>query len=392
MIYVISNIWYPETERLYPESNDLLVFLNRAVSVDYYKEHNKKLVIRRSPDESYGSDIPGVDSWFIFDGPKDRTIPKKIAEDLNKNYDFSYEIASGQVKSPTTGYMAIKYLEYAFPGEGITLVNFGYDINKSSYRCPWHNWRFEAKVLEKYKHIYTVKRMKYDPIEIVYGCDQNRLEQLYLSSESILRHNPNAHVTVMSPTKLELHPEITNVVVDMSKFKLAINSRLSKAAYLRLFVPDILNTLDKAIYLDTDTLCRGCLNDLWRTPVDYIGACHSHDAGRSQAQKLGLNVYHLSGVLLMNLKGLRAIDFTKIALFAAQHFLLPREIKAYLDEGILNVCFNDYIKTIPTTWNYCVNRSYKSYDEPNINNNTACILHYPGGQMEAMRRDAAKNL
>ena len=394
MIYVISNVEYPETHKIRPRPEDLLVFLNKARSASFYAGHPRQMVIRRSPDPSYGVDLPGIDNRFVFSGPPERTVPGEVIARAKASYDWDYEIEPGKTKCATTGYMAVMYLASLYPGEEITLVNFGYDVAKSSYRCPWHNWRFEAKELAKFKHIYTADLADHDRIEIAYCADERYMDRVQMSAESVLRHNPNAHITVVSETPLSnVPPGAASRVFPLTKYKLRTTGHISKAAYLRMFLPEVLPALDKVIYLDGDTLCRGSLNGLWRRDVKHLAACHSHDTGRRQAEEIGVDLYHIDAVMLMNLSALRSIDFTAIAAWAAEHFVMPKT-HFYCAETVLNACFHDIVDTLPTKWCYCVNRSYGSYNDKGDkeNNNTAVILHYIGGQTEAMRKDAAKAL
>lgn len=390
MIYVISNVEYPEIRKLHPAPDDLLVFLNKAKSASYYQDHQRKMCIRRSPKSEYGVDLDGVDNRFIFSGPPEKTAPSNVIAELKKSYDWDYEIEKGKVKCPTTGYMAVKWVEKMFPGQTITLVNFGYEVDKSSYRCPWHNWRFEAKVLGEYKHIFTADLAEHDRIEIAYCGDADCLERIKLSAASVLRHNPNAHITVVSPEPLALPDGLDNVVFNPGRYRLRPAGG-REAGYLRLFLPEALPGMEKVICLDCSTLCRSSMNGLWRKNVKLLGACHSHDFGRKQAAQLGIETYHLSAVLVMNLEALREMRFSTIAAFAAGHFAMPGT--QYLgDETVLNACFSDCIETLPTKWCYCIHRRYRTYDGEKDNSNTANILYYIGGQNDAMRRDAAKEL
>ena len=50
-IYIFSNVKYPEENKISPASNDLLVFLNKASTIDYYPDHRQKIVYHRSPKE-----------------------------------------------------------------------------------------------------------------------------------------------------------------------------------------------------------------------------------------------------------------------------------------------------------------------------------------------------
>lgn len=393
MIYVISNVEYPEERKLTPRPEDLLVFLNKARSAGFYAGHPRRMCIRRTPEASYGVDVPEVENRFIFSGPSDRTLPREVLQRLKKSYDWDYEIEDGKTKCATTGYMAIKYLEWLFPGEEITLVNFGFEVERSTYRCPWHNWRYEAKELAKFKHIYTADLAKHDRIEVAYCCDERYLERVRLSAESVMRHNPNAHITVVSPSPITLPAGFDNVVYDISRFNLRTTPRISAATYLRMFLPEIMPNSSKVIYLDGDTLCRGALRELWRLPVRFIGACHSHDFGRRQADEIGIKIYHIDAVMVMNLASLREMQFSTIAAWAATHSPMPKT-RWYCEETVLNACFDYLVETIPLKWCYCVNRRYSTYKDSSDreNNNTAFVLHYIGGQFEAMKKDAAKAL
>ena len=391
MIYVISNVGYPEDQRLHPEPNDLLVFLNKARSIDYYPEHRRKICIRRSPEVSYGTDIPGTPSFFIYAGPKHKVPPNKILAEIKSKYDWDYEVAPGDPKSATTGYMAVKCLEKRYPGEEIVLVNFGYKVKNSSYRCPWHNWQFEDKALAKYKHIYTAATTDdCQSINVVYCCDEKYTDLLILSAKSVLKYNPTANITVVSEKSLTLPKPLVNIVYPLDKLDLFTTEHLSRAAYLRLFLPKILEDYDKVIYLDCDTLCKGTLDDLWLTPIKYIGATHSHNTGIYQAREMHVNVYYLSSMLVMNLAALRKLGFADICAFTIKHVLLADNIRRVCDEGILNVVFNKYIEELPIRWNYCLNRSYNAYPTSSDTLSTATIIHYIGGQTQQMIEDSER--
>ena len=154
-IYIISNVEYPFENKLQVQPDDLLVFLNTAKSYIYYLEHKNKIVFHRSKEMSYRCTVPTLNNKYVF-GPN-RDIPDSFIKDLKKSYNWDYQIQQGKVKCATTGYMVVKWIEHCYPDNEIYLVNFGYKVSKSSYRCPYHNWLFENKELQKYKHIYTAK-------------------------------------------------------------------------------------------------------------------------------------------------------------------------------------------------------------------------------------------
>ncbi|MBE6371246.1 MAG: hypothetical protein E7055_04145 [Lentisphaerae bacterium] len=381
-IFVFSNVKYPEENKLTPAENDILIFLNKADSIKYYSDHIRKMVYHRSPEESYGKRIPGCINRYVFKHPE--SIPGKFIDELKKTYDWNYEIEEEQepnkkkpVKGMTTGYMVVKWLEKLYPNREIILVNFGYEVKNSTYRCPWHNWKFEAEQLKSFEHIYTAETRKH--MEIVYCTDQTYLEQVRMSAATVLKHNPDAHITVVSAEPLRT--EYDNVVVDTSKYNFRSQEKghLSNAAYLKLLLPEFLN-YEKIIYLDGDTICRGPLDDLYHTSVEYIGLCHSYDAGIVQAKQIGVEQYGLSGVMLMNLASLREIEFSKISIYAMEHFNFPKT-NWYCDKTVLNCCFNDRFTFLDIKWNYCVNRNYTKYSDKTTAE-SAVILHFPGGQKD----------
>ena len=157
MIYIFSNVEYPEERKISPAKGDLLVFLNKATSISYYKNHARKMVIHRMKEDSYGSFIPGIRNMVVFGDKNSDRIPPAFIQKLKKEYDWNYPIEEGKSRCATTGYMVVKYVAELFPADQITLVNFGYDVKKSTYRCPWHNWKFEAEELAKFHHIYTAE-------------------------------------------------------------------------------------------------------------------------------------------------------------------------------------------------------------------------------------------
>lgn len=153
-VYVISNVAYDRKDRLQVDKDDILVFLNKAASLDYYEGHEHRYVYRRKPAEEYGEERLCVRNRYVFDAG-DLGIPGDFLRALRAAYDWNYPIEEGKVKSATTGYMVAKYMAFKYPDREVVLVNFGYSVAKSTYRCPWHNWRFEAHDLAKFRHVFT---------------------------------------------------------------------------------------------------------------------------------------------------------------------------------------------------------------------------------------------
>lgn len=390
MIYIISNVLYPQQNRLKPQPQDLLVFINKAKSINYYKQHKNKLVIHRKQKEHYGQFIEGIPN-YCFDGQtqKYQKISSQLKRRFLQDYDYSFSVLDGRLKCATTGYLTVKFIQHMYPGEQITLVNFGFAVQKSSYRDIVHNWVFQDKVLQKYKHIYTAKTWKQEEMNIVYCCDQTYIDKLKMSIDTVLKYNPEANITVLSATKLDIPYQ--NIVVDTSKynFKQRADTHVSNATYLKLFIPQYIKK-DKVLLLDADILCRNSIQQLYNKDIKYIGMTHSHDCGINQAKKIGIPTYMLASMLLMNLKNLRQIQFTKIALFAMQNFKFPATAWQH-DQTILNCCFYKFIQPIDIKWNYCYNRSYKAYKQK-TNMGSAVLIHFIGPQKQALKQFYEKEM
>lgn len=158
-VWVISNCEYPQTKLIPAGPDDILVFLNKAKSLSWY-DHLNKVVFHRSPEEAYGTAEDGTaEHFYCFKGKTAGVphIPDAIIREIKSTYDWDYPIEEGKVRSATAGYMVVKHLEKVLPNAKIVLVNFGYKVAKSSYRCPWHNWEYEAKELERFTHFYTAE-------------------------------------------------------------------------------------------------------------------------------------------------------------------------------------------------------------------------------------------
>jgi hypothetical protein len=159
-VWIISNCEYPSNRMVPAGPDDILVFINKAKSLPFYLAHKRKVVFHRSPEPDYGNEADkSVEHFYCFRG-KDRDVPRipeATIKTVKNSYDWNYEIEAGKVKSTTTGYMVVCHLEKVLPNAKIKLVNFGYKVEKSSYRCPWHNWKFEAEKLAKFPHIYTAE-------------------------------------------------------------------------------------------------------------------------------------------------------------------------------------------------------------------------------------------
>lgn len=127
------------------------------------------------------------------------------------------------------------------------------------------------------------------------------------------------------------------------------------AAWMRVFLPELIPELGRILYLDADTFVTGCLDDLWKTPLGNapLAAVPNvvEPTMRSHVANLGLDrrgtVFN-SGVLLMNLDVMRAYQSSATVVKTA------RELEGRLlwaDQDALNVAFAKRWRPLHPRWN-----------------------------------------
>lgn len=220
-------------------------------------------------------------------------------------------------------------------------------------------------------------------MQIVYCIDAAALPLFRMSAASVRKFNPEAKITVISTAPLDTGCDNLVVKMPAANYRHTPNDRLSDATYLRIFLPDFLPGVSKVIYLDADTICTGPLDELWEITPAYLAATHSHDYGIKQAQQIGIDVYSLDSVLVMNLKALRKTGFVKNFIAALDHAQFPRT-NFYAAETVLNVCFRELIQPLDLRWNYCHNRRYTQYAD-RIEEKDARIIHFIGPDKSPMK-------
>lgn len=210
-------------------------------------------------------------------------------------------------------------------------------------------------------------------IPVVFGADKKYILQAFVVMRTILQHSKEQyHFFILSADCIDeevrenseiLGREYDNFnisvkLIDPTCFETAqiCNTHLSKAAYFRLLIPELIHEYDKCIYLDCDIIVHGDLKELYETELgdNYLAGvkdCHIiADTSRERKHQriLGLPArdrYINSGVLVMGLKRLRQDKMVQA--FMGQ---LKKE-NWYEDQDVLNVCCYPFIKTIPLKYN-----------------------------------------
>ncbi|HEY1596786.1 MAG TPA: glycosyltransferase family 8 protein [Thermoleophilaceae bacterium] len=136
---------------------------------------------------------------------------------------------------------------------------------------------------------------------------------------------------------------------------LPVVEQFTAAMWYRIFLPELLPGVDRVLYLDSDTIAADSLDALWETDLGhhYLGAVtnifqRNHLQRPAELGLSGPDVYFNSGVLLMNLAGMRRDGCTEaLRDFARAH---ARELE-WPDQDALNVVLGSRRLPLDPRWN-----------------------------------------
>lgn len=215
-----------------------------------------------------------------------------------------------------------------------------------------------------------------DEITVFYACDDRYIPYLSVSLLSLIENadkNKVYNILILNNGMLEenktkiLKMAAQNIkiqFVDVSKQlqliadKLSLRDYYSLSIYFRIFIPTMFPNLDKAIYLDSDTVVLADIAELFSVELgDNLAAAvpdavvASEDVFIRYADE-GVGVpyrrYFNSGVMLMNLAEMRRCDLEGqfVYLLNTYHFntICP-------DQDYLNVICKDRVEYLDSGWN-----------------------------------------
>ena len=143
--------------------------------------------------------------------------------------------------------------------------------------------------------------------------------------------------------------------------------------YFRLFIPDIFPEYDKGIYIDSDVVVPGDIAQMYNIELgdNIIGACPDHSIENIEKlryylqESIGVkpNEYINSGVLLMNLKKMREIQFSKnfLRLLNKYHFFCVAP-----DQDYINAMCNGKIVYLDECWDAMPNDAKEPLKNPKL--------------------------
>lgn len=129
---------------------------------------------------------------------------------------------------------------------------------------------------------------------------------------------------------------------------------ISIATYYRLFLPYVIEeSVRKVLYLDCDILVRRSVNRLFKkTNPDIVIVGASDINEEDHANRIGVDVYVNTGVLVMDMVGIRKM-YTMESMTEAISRIMSQPIKIILgDQDIINLLFAGHIKKVSNIYNF----------------------------------------
>ena len=169
--------------------------------------------------------------------------------------------------------------------------------------------------------------------------------------------------------------DVSEYLVELCRH-LPLRDYYSNATYYRMFIADMFPEIDKAIYIDGDTIVQGDISELYDTDINDFNVAAAHEQVMIQVgvygdyveKCLGLDrqLFFNAGVLLMNCDRLRQIDLLE----RFSQLLSVYNCRVTQDEDYLNILCRDRVRFLEQTWNSEV--FGKMLDAPE----NCKILHY----------------
>jgi len=214
-----------------------------------------------------------------------------------------------------------------------------------------------------------------DRIHIFYACDDNFLKFTVVSLYSMQQNASKDHKYHVHVLHTNIKPQTQKLLLDMADDNftvtfdnvsdymdnlcesLPLRDYYSNTTYYRMFIADMYPELDKAIYIDSDTIVTGDISKLYAYNVDDydVAACREQamvqeDVYGTYVEKcLGIdrNAYFNAGLLLINCRRFRE----KKSLEDFVRLLGVYNFRVTQDEDYLNLICRDHVLFLPQTWN-----------------------------------------
>ena len=154
---------------------------------------------------------------------------------------------------------------------------------------------------------------------------------------------------------IEFH-NVSEYLKDFSK-KLPLRHYYSKTTYFRFFIAEMFPEIDKAIYIDSDTIIQGDISELYLTNIGdcYVGACHEQAMaqfdiyGTYCEEVVGVSRHNFfnAGLMLINCQQFRSNKVLDRFIYHLGEY----EFIVTQDEDYLNLICKDHVYWLNQKWN-----------------------------------------
>ena len=217
---------------------------------------------------------------------------------------------------------------------------------------------------------YSIPNLHYIPISL---CPDNHFTSLaYVTMSSILSSKTDSTYIsfyLITPEDFEnknilfldtlyedyYYFNMTFIKIDNRYSKAYTDRRITKQAYYRFSLGELLPNLNKIIYLDTDTIAYKDLTNFYNINFNGKMILGQPSYGNRNAQKMGYFRIN-SGILLLNLLEMRKCHFEKQVI----DFISKGIVLKYHDQTLLNDYFKEYLGIYPPEYH---TRPWSNYTE-----------------------------
>lgn len=174
-----------------------------------------------------------------------------------------------------------------------------------------------------------------------------------------------------------------NKQLEEIKGKLYTRNYFSNTTYYRLFIPELYPEYDKAVYIDSDTICLADIADLYNVDIgDNLiaavpdGAVQAVDVFKDYVERVvgvsDYNNYFNAGVIVMNLEELRKYKFQEKFIYLLEKI----RFEVAQDQDYLNRLCKGRVKLLGYEWNRMPAMGKREGDIKLIHYNLGCKPWY----------------
>ena len=208
--------------------------------------------------------------------------------------------------------------------------------------------------------------------DIAFCCDDNYLIPACIMLESLMKKNKDMHFTAhtFADDLSEGSIEKLKKVLEDGGSELILHElpehakeriqnaptlkHISIATYYRLFLPYVVEeSIRKVLYLDCDILVRRSVKGLFKKTdpdIVIVGAADINE--EDHAERIGVDVYVNTGVLVMDMAGIRKL-YTMESMMEEISRIIAQPIKILLgDQDIINLLFAGHIQKVSNIYNF----------------------------------------